>query len=243
MFQCGNNFLRGNMDIDSSKQEQASGLFSSELRKLLNLQFIDISYAHINISKKHIKAVSSNYLWHLRYWENDFDKKLDQRLSPGIKKWCSYDNSYLNILEDHNTNKISKIDLTIETDEGYEVISINSTDYSIINNFLVNYDSTIFFRESANKVFQRCGEEIALPIRFSCERTTEGVPSWINLTKIERDTIVNLTRLKTVKEIALLHKCSESCERKRIDKIREKLGCTGFPLSKVFEKVEWKKII
>lgn len=224
------------MDINTPKQEQASFLFNKEIGKVFNLQSFDISYAFINISEKNIKAVSTNYLWHLRYWENDFDMRLNQRLSTGIREWSTYDNSYRNLLKNYNPGKMYKLDITTETEDGYEIISINSSSDSTNNNVLVNCGNTNFFREKAKNTFLKLGDEISLPLRFNHKCSKKEPPITFNLTEMEIDTIVNLTKLKSVKEIALLHQCSESSERKRIEKIRRKLDCTGFPLSKIYEK-------
>ena len=121
--------------------------------------------------------------------------------------------------------------------------------------FYLNKIKSAISHYATKKIRGIDGDNIALPLRARIDsplaHQTAGRDIHykkfkfgdISLSELELETIRYLLELKSIKEIAWLHCCSETAEKNRIIRIKEKIGCANMPLSRVFTTLKKYGII
>ncbi|MCL9783506.1 hypothetical protein M9194_18935 [Vibrio sp. S4M6] len=229
------------MDVTCANMEAACHEFRT-LFKSLPTNVLHISFTTIEPSSQSLKTISSQYHWHVSYWEENLNLRVASRMKSGISDWQKKDRPHQSFLLHHNVPY--KTDVTQVLRNKVDILSIATK--QPLGNYhqqqLLRAKSAVSFH--ANKLWRKHSVS-ALPLQSGnhCEPTQPlGIPldqehfqfADIILTRKELSTIKMLLSLKSPKEIAWCHQCSESAERKRIDIIKRKLGCQGKPKSHLF---------
>ena len=204
----------------------------------------NISFSRIDIKKRKILTLSTQYSWHLEYWDSGLYQRLDERLHHGVHLWDTFSDEHRKIANNilHSANKI---DVCTRHKDYFELFSFTSSQYlspalimdlgqlkpkvsKVANQLWLNEKgiSLPFFEHENNDMMK-------LP-RLKAENTNKIRFGDVILTPKEMATIHCLLELKSIKEIARFHHCSEANERKRINVIKEKFGCANLPLSFLF---------
>ncbi|MEX5904323.1 hypothetical protein [Providencia hangzhouensis] len=64
--------------------------FGSKFLKYFDWNDIDVTYSRVDLINHSVRTISSNYNWVLMVWDDDLDKKVKERLIPGIQYWNNY---------------------------------------------------------------------------------------------------------------------------------------------------------
>ncbi|BEO64188.1 hypothetical protein SMQE30_46110 [Serratia marcescens] len=114
------------MHIDSIRQENVSKAFRTLTAGVFDLDKSDISLSYVDLTQKHIIAVTTNYEWHLNYWENNLDTQITQRLLPGIINWNKYDSTHQCTFKKFMPKRVCKIDICTKHNALYELLSVSA---------------------------------------------------------------------------------------------------------------------
>lgn len=232
------------MDVRCLEMESAcrdfNQLFIGQSSKILHVSFTTVEPQNQSLS-----TISSHYDWHVNYWAEKLNLRVSSRMKSGISEWVQKDKPHREFLSHHRVP--FKTDLTRVLRDKVEILSVATSEPLSVEEhqqFLQVKSAVAFY---ANKFWlQR--QVPRLPFKANHSDTSQSPTSAkivikqthcqfadVILTAKEMSTIKMLLSLKTPKEIAWCHQCSESAERKRIEDIKRKLGCTGKPKSKLFE--------
>lgn len=244
-------------EIDTSLRFKAANSFKGQLLNNSYLSNFDISFSCINNGTSEVLTLSTDYEWHLEYWESGLDLKLAQRMHKGVHSWSSYDEKHLSTLKQYVPERMTKIDICTEHNSKFELLSFSSCrEISLAEiNYFIEVKPAISLL--ARKIWKSHDNKTALPLRcqpvnadFLIQKKAKCYQSKefyqfgdIILTNREMKTIELLIRMRGVKEIANFHNCSGDVEKKRIANIKRKLNCEGLPLSSLFDALEKNGVI
>ncbi|HII2980415.1 TPA: hypothetical protein ACY2HE_001675 [Yersinia enterocolitica] len=238
------------MDVNNELMESNIKNMLSVFDNCFNFNCMDINYSVIDLDKKIILTLPSNYEWHLMYWNDNLDLHISERILPGIQYWSSYSSCYSETLN-KIAKKETKVDICTQRGHVFEIMSVNSSRKLSTTDILgiLRYKPVI--SDFARKLWkQKKQQSIVLPVRENiCNSITQkdedGYDDILNhhpymrfgeivFTRKEMITIHNLLAHRRIKEIAAIQGCSLSVERQRIHRIKEKMNCQYQPLSALF---------
>ncbi|MER5130249.1 hypothetical protein [Serratia marcescens] len=246
------------MHIDSIRQENASKTFRALTGGFLDLDKSDISLSYVDLTQKHIIAVTTNYEWHLNYWENNLDTQITQRLLPGIINWSKYDSMHQLTFKKFMPKRACKIDICTKHNTLYELLSVSTDRELDFHEVRMLFMAKPKISATARHVIRKQNiNKLTLPLRCTLLPPHHNPSSIyapkseiktcqfgnISITDLEMSTIRQLFSYRSIKEIARTHNCSEKVERKRVSNIKRKMNCEHFPLSFLFDRLNENGVI
>lgn len=247
------------MDIHSPTQEKLSKHFKEQIHFSLGLSHFEVSFSLIDSMQKTILAASTDYQWHLGYWDANLDKKLSQRLVPGIATWDDYGRQHIDVLREYKSPDSSKVDICTQHDNLFELLSITLPAKANFRQISQLFSIKPAVSALASKIFKQHSHEVLLPFRGQTklaspvsflDKENRGLQHAntyqfgdLRLTTLEMDTIRLLLMHRSIKEIANLHKCHEKVERKRLNNIKRKTGGEFYPMSYLFDQLQKHGVI
>ncbi len=78
------------MNIENKHLELSCSGFGDKFLKYFDWNDIDVNYSRVDVINHSVRTISSNYNWVLMFWDDDLDKKVKERLIPGIQYWNNY---------------------------------------------------------------------------------------------------------------------------------------------------------
>lgn len=237
------------MDVKNVFLEKSCADLKDIFSNYFDWNDIDLSFSRVDVSNKQVNIISNNYEWLLVYWDADLDKLMSERLSSGIQYWNNYSKAYMETLLRTKKNEL-KVDFCTKYGSVYEITSINSKRKLSVKEMLAIYKCRPTIADYAHGIWK--SNDDYLPLRENIELLVEN-----NLDDNEKETEIldmhqymrfgniRFTRKEVVtirlllshckvKEISYIQGCSEVCEHKRIQRIKEKLGCPHASSSGLF---------
>ncbi|MEQ4624014.1 MULTISPECIES: hypothetical protein [Providencia] len=239
------------MDIKNSQLEKLCDNFINDFSRYFDWNEIDLSFSYIDIKRKEVNFVSSNYDALLMYWDDDLDLNVKERLNCGIQYWNDYSGAFSEMLKKVDKNKL-KIDFVSKNSSGFEITSINTKRNLLISDIEDIFRCRPVISDYAYQVWKK-NPDIALPMRADIPLPTNNFDSKrdeqlinhqymrfgdIRFTAKEMLTIKMLLSHCRVKEISYIQGCSEMSEHKRIQNIKDKLGCPHASPSGLFKALK-----
>jgi hypothetical protein len=223
------------MNVDSIAMAKACAKFFRRMNGKYN-DPIHISYSVVSVDNRSIYTISTDYNWHLSYWEHDLNQTVSKRLSPGISFWQDKGAEHLALLSLHHISH--KVDYTWISPQSHQVEIISLAGHHPLSSRETHQLASIrpLLAYEAHQLWQKNNVD-ALPYEPDilplippddfAEEPSHFRFGDITLTKREMSTIRQLLAFHSVKVIAWQHRCSESAEIKRIETIKKKIGCSG----------------
>lgn len=242
------------MDVKSELLEKTCSGLKNTFSNYFDWNDIDLSFSKVDILNRQVYTASSNYDWVLMYWDADLDKVIGERLSTGIQYWSNYSKEYMNTLLRTDKCKL-KVDFCAKYGSVYEITSINSKRKLSIKDIMAIYKCRPIISDYTHGVWKQSDENY-LPLRSRLDIPIEGKNNIndleseildihqymrfgnIRFTRKEIITIRMLLSHCKVKEISYVQGCSEVCEHKRIQRIKEKLSCPHASSSGLFSALK-----
>lgn len=246
--------IGNNMDIKSTALEKACGNLVSDFSKYFDWSNIGINYTVINVKDKTSSILSSDYEWILKYWGEDFDLLLNERLNAGIQYWNNYSDNFTNILRNVKNNAF-KVDFCMKYGDTLELMSINAGGALSVADMMDVYKWKPVISDYAGRIWKK-NEELILPLRPEIRQEADEINTSennstdlldvhqymrfgnIRFTRKEILTIRLILSHRKIKEISAVQGCSEASEHKRIQRIKEKLGCPHASSGGVFNALK-----
>lgn len=229
------------MNIESNIREKVCSDFSKYFSNYFDWNDVDVTFFNIDLRSKETNHISNNYEWLLTVWDDDLDLSVGERLSPGFQYWSDYSNIFMKTLQ-KTEKRALKIDICSKLGNVFEIISISSKRKLSLEDTMAIYKFRPVIADYAHSVWAK-NQDIVLPVRAKISTSyeplanTENSPSElldihqymrfgnIRFTRKEMVTIRLLLSHCRVKEISYIQDCSEASEHKRIQRIKDKLGC------------------
>ncbi|WP_369308752.1 hypothetical protein [Providencia rettgeri] len=242
------------MNVESKYLEDMCSGLNNTFSNYFDWNDIDLSFSRIDILNKQISISSSNYEWLLVYWDADLDKLISERLSSGIQYWSNYSKVYMDTLTKTNKSEV-KVDFCAKYGSVYEITSINSKRKISIKDMMAICKCRPIIADYTHGVWKQSDDNY-LPLRENIEISKVNSPiisnqeteildihqymrfGNIRFTRKEIITIRLLLSHCKVKEISYIQGCSEACEHKRIQRIKEKLACPHTSSSGLFSALK-----
>ena len=239
------------MDIKSDFLENACCNFKRKFNNVFYFTDYDVAFIRIDLDNKKINSVNSNYDWILMNWADDLDLMISERISSDIQFWSNYSSAYANTFSRIKNNKM-KVDICHRIGNVYELISLNSKHDLTAKDILNLFKIRPMISDFTHKIWQQ-KDNIDLPLREKIvppETTVVAADGQtsdlfnihnhmrfgnIRLTQKEMLTIRMLLSQCRTKEISYIQGCSIMTEHKRIQTIKEKLGCPNASSSGLFK--------
>ncbi|WP_145517402.1 hypothetical protein [Yersinia mollaretii] len=242
------------MDVGNILMESNIKNMRSVFNGYFDFNCMDINYSVIDLDKRVIFTLPSNYEWHLIYWHDDLDMHISERMQPGIQYWCDYSLFHAETLR-KGTKRESKIDICTQHGNVFEIMSVNSNRKLSTAEMLAILKYKPVISDFASKLWkQKKQREVILPIREDIHylpqstRGNEKVEALnchpymrfgsVVFTRKEMVTIRLLLSHHRIKEIAAYQGCSLSVERQRIHRIKEKMNCSHQSFSALFNALK-----
>lgn len=236
------------MDVKNKVLENYCAGLNNMFSNYFDWNDIDLSFTRVDVGNKDVSVISNNYEWVLVYWDADLDKIISERLSSGIQYWNNYSKVHMDTLLKTSKHE-QKVDFCAKYGDVYEITSINSKRKLSIKEMMAIYKCRPTISDYAHGIWKKNDEK--LPLRESIllpdrklnseEQESELLDIHqymrfgnIRFTKKEVITIRLLLSHCRVKEISYIQGCSEACEHKRIQRIKEKLDCPYVSSSGLF---------
>ena len=238
------------MNVDSIHiKKTASDVKRWTHSKLEKLGITDVSYGYLNTKESFAHILPSNYDWFLFYYEQNLDLKAHSRLVTPRQCWKTVDSSLREALS-YKFNGTHKLDISIYYDGIFEILSVQSQMSTHLIDNRALYKALHFLSHEASKSRKaKNGDNYLIPLRddkladiyretskpiFSSNKSDEKYLNGIQFHGIEIETIRHLLSMKTIKEIAILFRCSEQLVRKRVFGIKQKLGNSHMHTKEMF---------
>ncbi|HFD6681798.1 TPA: hypothetical protein ACS705_002133 [Providencia alcalifaciens] len=238
------------MNIESNFLEKSCDGLRNIFSSQFNWDDMDLSFSRVDLTERKILTISSNYEWVLIYWNDDLDLLISERLSLGIQYWDNYSKAYSDTLLKVNSSEV-KIDLCTKYGNVFELASINSKKKLSMKEINAIYKYRPIISDYAQSIWQKDNdaflpqrENIILPAENHSEKNELDNDMLdihqymrfgnIRFTRKEMITIRLLLSHCKVKEISYIQGCAEANEHKRIQRIKEKLGCPHVSSSGLF---------
>ncbi|MEY1426623.1 hypothetical protein AB7Z54_04685 [Providencia manganoxydans] len=242
------------MNIENKSLEEICTNLTRYFSYYFDWNDVDVTFFHVNLANKEIHHISNNYEWLLTCWEDDLDLHLSERLSPGFQYWSNYSEIYEKTLAKTEKRNV-KLDICNKYGNIFEIISINSKKLLSLENTLEIYQTRPIIADYARNIwFKR--ENIILPVRAEIPSSYKAIKEIKNNPKDLLDTYhhmrfgnIRFTRKEMVtiglflshckiKEISAIQGCSDASEVKRIQNIKDKLGCSNASSSGLFKALK-----
>ncbi|MCG7499631.1 hypothetical protein MHO82_22460 [Vibrio sp. Of7-15] len=236
------------MDVHNTDMEAVCHVFKRHV-EYMGMDDLSVSFSRVDVQDKTVNTISTNYPWHIAYWESGLHKVLHRRLCPGLHLWESLDNKHLDTLR-ASTSDITKIDFVTQHGSKYDLLSVSAV--SPISFGFVQEISHLKtqIEDLSEQCWGKHKEALILPyvgqtsVQRSLEmdelrvRRNEGYQfGRIKLSQDELDTIRHMLQWKSVKEISIINRSSEFDEARRINGIKQKFGCLNKPDSELFKQL------
>ena len=233
------------MNVEERNMEEACKKFKSHLG-FNNRNVIHVAFSRIDTAQNKLLTICTDYSWHLEYWSEDMYKSVGKRCEEGVNVWNKIDEDHKQILK--NINAEQKVDITTSNEEYIDILSLASNQPLSVRSILnlsslkpqIGYlAQNIWHTEKPNYLnipaptLAPSTDEVLLNIDIS-QYSFGG----LTFSEKEMQTIQWLLQLKSIKEIAWIHRCSETAERKRIESIKRKLNCSGKSSSYIFNALK-----
>ncbi len=233
------------MNVEERNMEEACKKFKSHLG-FNNRNVIHVAFSRIDTVQNKLLTICTDYSWHLEYWSEDMYKSVGKRCGEGVNVWDKIDEDHKQILKKIHAEQ--KVDVTTKNEEYIDILSLASNQplsaRSILNlsslkpkiGFLAQ---NIWHMEKPSCLniptpkLAPVSDEALINIDIS-QYSFGG----LTFSEKEMQTIQWLLQLKSIKEIAWTHRCSETAERKRIESIKRKLNCSGKSSSYLFNALK-----
>lgn len=237
------------MNIRYHALETACSNFKKHFEELFDWDDIDLSFISIDIEYKEINVITNNYEWLLTYWEDDLDLLIGERLEVGFEYWDGYSESYRNTLLKTEKNGF-KIDYCNNYGNVYKIFSISSKRTLSVDELMDIYFYRADVSDYAHQAWQK-NQSLALPLRADIEARqfpllddeqqraglvdTEKFIRFGNVSFNYREAVTLRLLLSNCKisEISVMQGCTDTIELKRIQRIKEKLGCPDASLEEL----------
>lgn len=242
------------MDINSSAMEGICNSLIKDFYQYFDWNEIGINYSIINLSDKSVNVLSSDYDWLLTYWGEDIDLLINERLKAGIHYWNNYCNIFKDIMKKGKNNDY-KIDFCTRHGNILELISVNTVSKLSVADIMTIYKWKPIISDYASRLWDK-NRDVILPLRAEINKDLNeksllnkdsadilDIHQYmrfgnIRFTRKEILTIRLLLSHRKVKEISAVQGCSEASEHKRIQRIKEKLGCPHASSGGVFNALK-----
>lgn len=239
------------MDVKSKILEKLCLDFKKYFSNHFDWNDIDLSFVSVDIKNKNLNSITTNYDWLLTCWDDDLDLLIKERLTSGIQYWDNYSNAY-NATFSKNSKNIMKVDFCSQHDDVFNIISINTNKHFSVAETFAIYKYKPIIADYAQRIWLK-NTEVILPLRAEISITsindTEADENSVELldihqymrfgnirfTRKEMITIRLLLSQCRIKEISYIQGCSEASEHKRIQNIKDKLGCLHASSSGLFK--------
>lgn len=239
------------MDVRDLNMEMASKQFN-EVISISDNRVIHLAFSRINIDNNLVNTISTDYEWHLMYWDSGLYRNIGSRMRSGITEWTAY-------RDDNHNSLMAQRGIKYKTD--YTQLSPDNQCVDILSvatsapllpaeqHHLASLRPALAFK--ADTIWKHCQTK---PI--SLTQSIQSAPNTphsliqlssdkdaflfgdVCLSSKEMETIRQLLELKSIKEIAFFHHCSQQAERNRIEKIKAKFRCENRPLSHMFQQLK-----
>lgn len=234
------------MDVENKSLESSCAEFNRKFLNYFDWNEVDVNYSRIDLSNNMVKTLSNHYEWVLICWDDDLDKKVKERLVSGVQYWDNYSDFFKKTLSKSHKSEM-KVDFCTKYGNVYEIISVNSNKKLESKDLLEIYKLRAVVSDYAHNLWKD-NEEIILPLRadlntlIKSENPKREILDThqymrfgnIRFTRKEMITIRLLLSHCKVKEISYIQGCAEANEHKRIQRIKEKLGCPHVSSSGLF---------
>ncbi|EEP89022.1 hypothetical protein [Yersinia kristensenii] len=241
------------MDVNNELMECNIKTMRRVFNSCFDFSFMDINYSIIDIDRKIILTLPSNYEWHLIYWHDNLDLHISERIIPGIQHWCNYSSCHGETLS-KSGKKETKVDICTQSGSVFEIMSVNADRKLSTAETLAILKYKPVISDFARKLWKPPKQQsVILPIREQIsypnpkmedehEDALNSHPYMrfgeIVFTRKEMITIRHLLSHRRIKEIAAIQGCSLSVEQQRIHRIKEKVNCQNQPLSALFNALK-----
>lgn len=242
------------MNIKNTLIENACYEFKERFSNIFDWNEIDVTINKINTNNKSVNIISNNYEWQLMCWDDDLDLFVNERLKSKIQYWNFYSSPFKKTLAKAEKNKF-KIDICCRYGDVFEITTINAKRELTLSDMIQFYSLKPILSDYAHRVWSKT-PELLLPLRAYVPKpsNTSDIKNSdryqlsseykyfrfgdIRFTHKEMVTIRMLLASCRIKEISYHQGCSEACEHKRIQKIKEKLGCPYASSSGLFRALK-----
>ncbi|MEQ4668781.1 MULTISPECIES: hypothetical protein [Providencia] len=236
------------MDIKSHLLEKTCLNLKKEFINHFDWNDIDVTFFRVDVKNRKIYIISNNYEWQLICWDDNLDLLLKERLKPGIQYWNNYSESFKRTLAKADKRNL-KVDFCQSKNDTFEMITVNTNRQFSLSDMASIYKYRPIISDYAYQVWKK-NPDIALPMRADIPLPTNNFDSKrdeqlinhqymrfgdIRFTAKEMLTIKMLLSHCRVKEISYIQGCSEMSEHKRIQNIKDKLGCPHASPSGLFK--------
>ena len=238
------------MDVHSKKIEAACKKFKEDLS--FPTTITHVSFSRLNKESKSLKALCTDYEWHLNYWSQELYKLINTRITTNNNNWICLGNAHQELMLDYGINY--KIDMTVKSQNIIDILSVASIkplNKKEIDNLLSVSSKIGMLSKNIFKNFQI--DDLPLTINNNPHNSEQinikvnGVKKHLfgNVCYSEKElsTIQKLLELKSIKEIAWIHNCSLTAEKKRIDTIKKKSGCECGSLSALYKHLKLQGLV
>ncbi|MDB9566783.1 helix-turn-helix transcriptional regulator [Providencia rettgeri] len=238
------------MNIESNFIENTCNELKKDFMSVFDWSEIDVTINKIDVKKKCVNIISNNYEWQLIAWGDDLDLLVNERLKSRIQYWDSYTSPFKKTLAKAEKNKF-KIDICNRYGDIFEITTINANRQLTLSDMIQFYSLKPILADYSHRIWSKA-PELLLPLRACVPMASEleGIKSnersqllsehkymrfgHIRFTRKEMITIRLLLSHCKVKEISYIQGCSEASENRRIQNIKEKLGCPYVSSSGLF---------
>ena len=217
----------------------------------------NIVFSRLDLEEQTIQPIPSNYLWHLKFWEENLDENLPNRLQPGLFHWDNMAKKH-KLLLNSVSDSLKKIEIRSRNQNIVEIISLGyfqTTSLTQADLFSLLHHLSHKSREYISTY----GDKALFPLRYfdanvSVIETVSSNNAIINdyekfninnitLTQKEVIAIQLLMQFNSIKEIASKMHCSHATINKRLNGIKMKLGCFPCSNSKLYQYLNHQGII
>ncbi|WP_145931875.1 helix-turn-helix transcriptional regulator [Yersinia bercovieri] len=243
------------MDVTNNQFEINCTKMRNAFSHCFDWDNVAINYAMVDIKKKKIDGITSDYEWHLLCWEDDLDLRISERLATGVQYWENYSSIFSETLFKFKNKKYKeKVDMCTCHGSVFELISVNSTKALPPKDIMAFLKFKPILSDYTNKLWKKQHpQETALPLReeitldkIAANNMYEDSLDYhlymrfgkIRFTRKEISTIRLLLSHRQVKEIATFHGCTVTTERARIHHIKEKLNCQHQSSASLFKALK-----
>ncbi|MBM7073261.1 hypothetical protein JQC92_14700 [Shewanella sp. 202IG2-18] len=217
----------------------------------------NIVFSRLDLEEKTIQPIPSNYLWHLKFWEENLDENLPNRLQPGVFHWDNMAEKHKLLLSSVSGN-LKKIEIRNRNKNIVEIISFGyfrTTSLTRADLFSLLHHLSHKSREYISTY----GDKALFPLRYfdsniptiEADSNNNAIINDydkfninnITLTKKEVIAIELLMQFNSIKEIASKMHCSHATINKRLNGIKVKLGCFPCSNSKLYQYLNYQGVI
>ena len=235
------------MNVKEISMETACKKFKNHL-EFDSDNVIHVAFSRINTTQNELFTVCTDYDWHLEYWSENIYKSVGKRCNQGINAWDGgIDQHHQQVLK--RIKATQKVDITTHNNDYIDILSVASNQklserstaiLSSIKPQIAYLAENIWNTEKPSALHipptptptPICNEAL---ITINTSQYSFG---GLTFSEKEMETIQWLLQFKSLKEIAWIHRCSDTAERKRIESIKTKLNCAGQPASCLFKALK-----